>query len=103
TLWRYPRSLTRIELLDIRTLLSGLLDDDVAGLVPNDAVIGRLMVGHEQEGARPCAYLLVLLARQEDDLGATLVVALAEVGGAAAGERQLVGPLLQLFVHLSEG
>lgn len=61
------------------------------------------MPGRQDEGARGRTHVFVLVAGQEHDPSAALVVAFAQVRRAAVGELELVGPLLEVFVHVSEG
>jgi hypothetical protein len=92
----------RILFFDEPALFACLLDDDEASSFFDHPFVG-LVSGHDYERPGVGPYRLVLLPSKEDDLCASPVLALAEVGRALFAERELAGLLLEPLVRFSKG
>jgi hypothetical protein len=84
-------------------LVTVFFDDREAGFFPKHTVARVLVARRHHESPRVRPHHLVLLARELDDLGASLVFAFTEIGRPFLTQAELGRLLLEVLVRKSEG
>lgn len=88
---------------DELAFLTVLLDHGEAGLFSDELIVLLLMARSHDEARRVRAHPLVVLAAEEQDVRATLVLALTQEGRPFRAEPQLVRLLFKALVDVAEG
>src|SRR6187549_503191 len=92
-----------ILLFDQPAFLAVLLDDRQVGLAPDELVVVLLVPGNHDEPPRMRPNVLVVAATKQQNLGAVLVLALAEEGRQPLAKLELLGLLFEALVGVAEG
>ena len=80
-----------------------LLDHREVGLFADELIVVLLMAGSHDEARRVRTHFLVLPAPEQNDLRATLVLALAEEGRGLVAQLELFRLLFKTLVDVAEG